>query len=190
MLPLHTPRLILRPFRAADAEALAAYRADPEVAKYQSWAPSFTVLDAVVLIADMGHIKLGQPGEWYQVAIEERATGVLVGDCAVCVSAGDERQAEIGFTVARPYQGQGFAGEAVGRLLDALFVEFNLHRIQAICDVDNHASAKLLARLGFRREGHMVEHIWFKGRWASEYFFALLRREWAEARAKKQETPP
>jgi RimJ/RimL family protein N-acetyltransferase len=180
MLPLHTPRLVLRPFQAADAEPFAAYRADPEVARYQSWDASYTIFDAIVFMADLARAVPGKPGEWYQVAIEERATGVLVGDCAFCVLAEDDRQAEIGFTVARPYQGQGLAGEAVGRLLEALFMEFNLHRIRAICDVENHASAKLLERLGFRREGHFVEHVWFKGQWASEYFFALLRHEWAE----------
>ncbi len=40
------------------------------------------------------------------------------------------------------------------------------------------ASYKLLERLGFRREAHLVENIWFKGAWGSEFHYALLEREW------------
>ncbi|MDQ5851525.1 MAG: GNAT family N-acetyltransferase, partial [Chloroflexota bacterium] len=42
----------------------------------------------------------------------------------------------------------------------------------------NTASMTLLERLGMRREGHVRERVWFKGRWSSEYWYALLRQEW------------
>jgi RimJ/RimL family protein N-acetyltransferase len=53
-----------------------------------------------------------------------------------------------------------------------------LHRIIAICDVENQASVRLLERLGMRREGHYIENYWFKGKWASEYLYAILADEW------------
>ncbi len=64
------------------------------------------------------------------------------------------------------------------RLLDYLFCELALHRVTATCDALNDASAKLLERVGMRREGHFIENIWFKGAWGSEYNYALLQREW------------
>jgi RimJ/RimL family protein N-acetyltransferase len=54
------------------------------------------------------------------------------------------------------------------------------HRVFATTDADNDAAARLFLRLGFRREAHFVEQVWFKGRWGSEFVFAMLRREWAE----------
>jgi RimJ/RimL family protein N-acetyltransferase len=51
----------------------------------------------------------------------------------------------------------------------------------AECDVDNIASWSLLDKLGFRREAHLVENIFFKGKYGSEYHYALLRREWRKA---------
>jgi RimJ/RimL family protein N-acetyltransferase len=57
-----------------------------------------------------------------------------------------------------------------------------MHRVTAVTDCDNAAAASLFHRLGFRREGHFVEHVWFKGRWGSEFLFALLRREWEACR--------
>jgi RimJ/RimL family protein N-acetyltransferase len=74
--------------------------------------------------------------------------------------------------------------EAARRLLDYLFETFGLHRVSAICDVENTASARVLERLGMRREGHFVESVWFKGRWGSEYGYALLRREWEQQHAR------
>jgi RimJ/RimL family protein N-acetyltransferase len=66
-------------------------------------------------------------------------------------------------------------------LLDYLFNELNLHRVIAECDVENIASYRLLERLGFRREAHLIENIWFKGAWGSEFHYAILEREWAKA---------
>jgi RimJ/RimL family protein N-acetyltransferase len=58
-----------------------------------------------------------------------------------------------------------------------------LHRVIAISDVENTASFRVLERLGFRREGHFVENLMFKGKWASEYHYAMLAREWENLRS-------
>jgi RimJ/RimL family protein N-acetyltransferase len=52
------------------------------------------------------------------------------------------------------------------------------HRVAAITDAENSPAAALFRGLGFRQEAHLVENLWFKGRWGSELVFALLRREW------------
>jgi RimJ/RimL family protein N-acetyltransferase len=68
----------------------------------------------------------------------------------------------------------------VSCLLGYLFGELHLHRVSAICDAENLASARLLERVGMRREGHFIENIWFKGAWGSEYSYAILQSEWSE----------
>ncbi len=178
MIILESERLRLRPFRDADLEAFAAYRSDPDVARYQSWTPPYSLSQAAAFLAQMKAAQPGVPGVWYQLAIECRERAGMIGDCAFQVLAADSRQAQIGFTLARGHQKQGFAAEAVQRLLDYLFGELGLHRVIAVCDVENLASARLLERVGMRREGNFVENIHFKGVWGSEYFYALLDREW------------
>lgn len=178
MLNLETNRLRLRSFQDSDVPHFSAYRSDPLVAKYQSWDTPFTRTQASQFIDEMKAVVPGTPGEWYQIAIELKNDQILIGDCAFHILADDHRQAEIGFTLARSFQGQGFAFEAVTRLFDYLFEELHLHRIQAICDVDNLASSRLLERLGLRREAHFIENIWFKGEWRSEYVYGLLQKEW------------
>ena len=90
----------------------------------------------------------------------------------------DHRQAEIGFTLSREYQGYGYATEAVSSILNYAFHTFDLHRIIAITDCENIASVALLERLGMRREGHFIQNIWFKGKWGDEYLYAMLKDEW------------
>jgi RimJ/RimL family protein N-acetyltransferase len=173
---LQTVRLTVRRFEHSDVDPFLTYRNDPEVSKYQSW-ESCTKQEAIDLVQEMEATEPGTPGEWFQFAIELKQTATLIGDCGLKTEA-DGRQAEIGFTFSRAYQGRGFASEAVARLLDYAFGELDLHRVYAITDQENAPSVALLERLGLRREGEFVENAWFKGRWSSEYLYAILRGEW------------
>jgi RimJ/RimL family protein N-acetyltransferase len=175
---IESERLILRSFLAEDASTFAAYRSDPLVAQYQGWDAPYSLELAQVFCAEMSRQPVGVPGEWCQLALELKAGGEMIGDVAFCILQEDGRQAEIGFTLSRRYQYQGYATEAVRQLLDYMFSDLQLHRVRANCDPDNTASARLLERVGMRREGHMLHSLWFKGRWASEYWYAILREEW------------
>ncbi len=99
-------------------------------------------------------------------------------DCALKINEHDELQAEIGYTLARAYQGKGIASEAVSRVLDYVFRTLGLHRVIAITDCENAASITLLERLGLCREGHFIQNVWFKGKWGDEYLYAILQEEW------------
>lgn len=178
MLTLESSRLRLRAFQESDLVAFAAYRSDPEIARYQSWNTPYSLAQAIAFWQAMQVAPLGTPGIWYQLAVERQAHPGIIGDCAFQILADDHRQAHIGFTFARQFQKQGYATETVHCLLNYLFGERRLHRVSAICDADNLASAKLLERVGMRREAHLIENIWFKGAWGNEYIYALLDREW------------
>jgi aminoglycoside 6'-N-acetyltransferase len=170
-----TERLVIRRFRAEDAEAFAAYRSDPDVARYQSWDTPVSLAEAADHIRRFAAADPGAPG-WFQYAVEHRAEGVLIGDVGVCL--GDNlMQAEIGFTFAPAYQGKGYATEAVRCVLARLFAS-GIHRVSAGCDARNTASARLLERVGFRREGLREEFTWIKGEWTDELLFGLLARDW------------
>ena len=173
-----TARLLARAFGPADVEAFVAYRADPDVARYQSWS-DYTREDGEAFVASLQGARPGVPGEWFQFALEERADGGLVGDLAMKVSADEPREAEVGFTLEPAQQGRGYGTEAVVGLLGYVFEELGLHRVVAVADALNAPSAALLERVGMRREAHFVENIFFKGAWGSELQFAILRREWS-----------
>lgn len=177
--PLETERLILRHFRDSDLEPFTAYRNDPEVYRYQGWKTPYFLEYATEFIAEMKEAAPGTEGRWFQSALERKADGIMIGDVAFFPMRG-KPQAYVGFTLARPFWGQGYAGESIRRLIDFLFSELDLHRLVADCDADNANSYRLLERLGFRRKAHHVESYWLGERWGDEYAYALLGREWRD----------
>jgi RimJ/RimL family protein N-acetyltransferase len=181
MLPLATERLVLRRLGDADAHALAAYRNDPEVARYQTW-ERCSLAEAKALITEYRNQAFGNPGEWIQAAIALRTTDQLIGDVAMKLQRHDPRQAVVGFTVARSHQRRGYAREILSAIFDYFFLVMGLHRVSADCDPRNMASWGLMESLGMRREAHHRRNFWSKGEWADEYIYAVLRDEWIEKR--------
>ncbi|WP_245593217.1 GNAT family N-acetyltransferase [Deinococcus frigens] len=171
-------RAALRHLRPGDAPALAAYRNDPDVARFQSWALPYALAQAEALIEAMHERTPGQPG-WTQLALVDANTEELLGDFAVNGAAsGEGAQAEIGFTLARHAQGGGLASEGLALLLAQLFGPQTMHRVYAHIDPRNAPAATLLSRAGFRHEGTALESYWHREEWADDALYGLLAREW------------
>jgi RimJ/RimL family protein N-acetyltransferase len=162
-----------------DLEDFYFYRSNPEVTKYQGF-DVFTIEQAEEFIKSQTDKKFGKPGEWVQYGIENRSTGKIIGDCAIKLHQHDIRIAEIGITITHAEQKKGYAKEALVGILNHLFSIEDFHRVVEIVDTENLASIQLLKSLGFRQEGHFIENIFFKGKWGSEYQFAMLEKEWKQ----------
>jgi len=184
--PITTDRLTLRVLDPADAEAVFAYRAEAEVSRYQSWVPA-SVAEIRTFIAGLAGIGPDTPGRWFQLGIVLRASGELIGDCGIHVSAREPREAEVGITVAPAFQRRGLASEALRALLGFLFDGLGKHRVYGSVDPRNAASLAMLERVGMRREAHFVESLWFKGEWADDVVCAMLEREWRHRGANARE---
>jgi RimJ/RimL family protein N-acetyltransferase len=179
---IQTDRLLLRRFRHADLDAFVAYRSDEDVARFQSWDDSYSMAEAERFLADDSDVVPGQPGRWLQIAIEERGTGNLCGDCAVRVTTEQPRTAELGVTLAPNHQNHGIASEAVTATLDWLFGEQDMHRVYAQTEDRNKAAHRLLEELGLRPEARLIEADWFDGEWTILRIYAVLKKEWLELR--------
>ena len=173
----NTPRLKIRNLRETDLEDFYLYRSNPDVTKYQGF-ETFNRDQAKTFIAEHLNKFLIVPGEWVQYAIENIQTGKLIGDCAIYLHQADSRIAEVGITISHVYQKQGYAREAMLGMMDYLFREKGIHRIVETVDAENEASIRLFKSLSFRQEAHFIENVFFKGKWGSEYQFAMLSREW------------
>lgn len=172
-----TPRLKLSRLAAGDAPAMFAYRSDPEVCRYQSFAPR-ALQDVEEFIRQLEPVPFDTPGAWFQLAIRNRESDLLIGDLGTHVMADDPRQVEIGFTLAPAQQGQGLATEAVSGLIGHLMGRGRKHRVFASVDPRNTRSLALLERVGLRKEAHFRESLWFKGEWADDVVYAILAAEW------------
>jgi aminoglycoside 6'-N-acetyltransferase len=179
---LRTARLVVRRFRPADVPTFAAYRSDPEVARYQSWDVPFSEEQAEQFVDGLSEDDPDTPGSWFQFAVAEADSGTHIGDVAAYVDADEPRQARVGVTLAADAQGRGYGAEALARFLDYLLVDRGKHRVTADCDARNVGSAKLLDRVGMRREAHHLRSSWWKGEWTDEYVYAVLADDWRARR--------
>jgi [ribosomal protein S5]-alanine N-acetyltransferase len=176
-LSIITNRLIIRNLVITDLDNFHQYRSNPEVTKYQGF-DVMTKEACANFINSQLEKQFGKAGEWVQYAIENKETKQLIGDCAIKLDQDDIRLAEVGMTISDLHQKKGYAKEALTGILDWLFETQNIHRVTEIVDAENVASIHLLKSLNFKQEGHFKENIFFKGKWGSEFQFALLKREW------------
>ena len=177
ILNIQTTRLNIRHLEITDLSDFHIYRSNPEVTKYQGF-DIMTIEQAEEFIKDNSTKHFGKAGEWVQYGIENRVTKQLVGDCAIKLDQYETRIAEIGITISHLEQKKGFAKEVLLRILTFLFDTKKIHRVVEIVDAENTASINLLKGLGFKQEGHFIENIFFKGKWGSEFQYAMLKREW------------
>lgn len=172
LLPRPGDRIALRRLREDDFERFQAYRADPEVGSYQGWTP-MTEDKALAFLAWMRTAPFGTPGKWFQLAIAEPATDLLIGDIGLCVSA-DSSECELGFTLAAGEHGKGLASEAVREVLPLVFEHTKVGRVFSIADVRNVAAVNLLQRVGMTLS-ETVDAV-FRGEPCREHVFVIDRR--------------
>lgn len=148
-ITLTTERLLLRPFRAEDIDAYAAFCADPEVMHFLGDRGVLARDDAWRQMAMMvGHWELRGYGLW---ALEERATGLFIGRAGLHYPEGWP-EPEIGWALARAFWGKGYAHEAARAAMTYAFRNLGWTRVMSLIDPANTRSIRLAERLGERYE--------------------------------------
>jgi RimJ/RimL family protein N-acetyltransferase len=176
--PIRTARLLLRPFTRADVEDVWAYQRRPEVARYMSWEPR-TLAQTEAAVAQMAREdRLAGEGDCLSLAVVRADDDRVVGQVELVWHSTTSRQGEVGYVFNPDHHGQGLATEAARELLRLGFDGLGLHRIVGRCHAENRASARLLERLGMRKEAHFVDNELIKGAWRSQLVYAVLAPEW------------
>lgn len=181
--PIETARLRLRPFTRGDVDAVFAYRQREDVARYLFDEPMSRESCAEAVQARVGQIGFERDGDKIFLAVERIDNLAMIGEVSLILRSLEARQAELGYIFNPDFHGFGYATEAGGALLALGFEGAGMHRIYARCDARNVASAKVMERLGMRREAHFREHVLVKGAWDEELIYAMLEDEWRARRA-------
>lgn len=171
-----TPRLTLRPPRSADAAAILELHADPEAMRYWNTPPWTTLGQARAWLERAA--RAAAADEALTLLLEDRAGAEILGTCSLFNWLPGCRRAEIGYMLARPAWGRGLMREALEGLLDWSFAALDLNRVEADVDPRNGASAGLLKRLGFQREGLLRQRWIVAGEISDTAFYGLLRSQW------------
>jgi RimJ/RimL family protein N-acetyltransferase len=182
--PISTERLLLRAYGSSDLDALIPIRSHPEVARFTYWEPQTPEQVRRTLELRTTLTALRAPGDALALAVVHRDTGELVGDVSLTWPDDEHAQAELGYLVDPRHQGRGYATEACRPMLEIAFDHVGFHRVFGRLEARNVASARVLEKLGMRREALLIENEWVKGEWQSELVYALLDHEWRGARAR------
>jgi RimJ/RimL family protein N-acetyltransferase len=179
--PIETKRLLLRPYRETDYDALLGLQTREDVTRYLLYDVKTPEQVRESLALRMMLPPLDADGQAVTLAVELLDSGQVIGDVTLFRVSTEQEQGEIGFVFHPDFHGRGYAGEAAKALLDAAFDDLGMHRVIGRCDVRNAASAALMERLGMRKEAHFVRNEYLKGEWTDELVFALLTEEWPPA---------
>lgn len=148
MSVLYTKRLILRPFKVTDAEAMFKnWTYDERVAKYCRWHPH-TSVDMTKQLLKM-YLNEAENGFEYRWGIELQATNELIGAIDVVDITDDGKTAIIGYVLSFNQWNKGFATEALKRIILELF-ENGVETIKADHHIDNVASGRVMEKCGMK----------------------------------------
>lgn len=148
-LEIETTRLWLRKPRQEYAEAIFRnYAQDIEVTRFLTWRPHQNLDDTHAAIDFL--LAGWQSGREFSWNIFSKDDNELIG----AISArNDETSYILGYVLARSSWNLGFMTEAVNAVAEWAFAEPNVTRVWAVCDVENVASARVLEKASFQREG-------------------------------------
>jgi RimJ/RimL family protein N-acetyltransferase len=173
---LHTDRLRLRPFTDADADALFALHSNTYVLRYWDSPPWSEPSRAEGFIETC--LRIEEEGTGARLAIDRRSDGAFLGWCGLTSWNPTYRSASLGYVLGEAAWGHGYATEAAGALLRWGYDTLALNRVQAEADTRNAASARVLEKLGFVREGTLREDCVVLGEVSDSWVYGLLEREW------------
>jgi len=169
-LEFTTERLTIRPFQSTDLQDVFAIYNDEDTCKFllhNKWTQEdmqerFNKKLANSVLSKESKLSLA-------VIYETK----VVGDLSVWYTDMKDT-VEIGYGFSNEVAGKGLATEAVSTLVNKLFSEFNVHRIQANLDARNTASQKLCERIGMRKEAHFIQNYWNKNEWTDSFVYGML----------------
>ena len=178
-----TPQEVtLRPAAPRDAEILRQWRAEPTVRRFQP----LNELPTAQLRADVASQRIadlyrgrGEKFQWI-VQVDSHAAGWIT----LVVSNWEHGLAEVGYALSTSFQNRGVMTEALQILLEDLFQNTLLERIEARCAVENYGSQRVLEKTGFLKEGRLKGYFKLRGRRIDNYLYALLRDDYLEMRRR------
>jgi RimJ/RimL family protein N-acetyltransferase len=173
---LHTARLRLRAFEDADANDLFALQSSARILRYWDSPPWTERSRAEAFITACRRME--QEGTGARLAVDRVSDGAFIGWCTLNSWNPDFRSASLGYCYDEAAWGRGYATEAARALLGWAFDTLDLNRVQAEADTRNVASARVLEKLGFVREGTLREDCVVNGDVSDSWVYGLLRREW------------
>jgi len=176
-----TERLILRPVTDDDALGAFLYASNPNMTRLTLFETHQTIDDSRWFVNDYRHSRyVNKEPDPIAIVIKSDPAPIMVGALGAHWVSQPNGTMEFGYSIAEPYWGRGFVAEAARAVIQFVFTEYAVERLQARVFVGNDASDRVLEKLGFTREGVLRSLVLRRGRWWDIAMWSLLRSEWEE----------
>ena len=181
---LVAPGIEMKLLEAGDAKPLY-FLADKNRARLRQWLPWVDqttspedVRSFILRVLDQFYANLGpQTGIWVD--------GALSGSIGCHPIDWTNRNCSLGYWVDRAQEGKGIITRCCASLLDYLFQELGLHRVEIRCGTENSRSCAIPQRLGFSREGVSREAEWVTDHWVDLVVWGILEDDWRRVRRSR-----
>lgn len=179
MVGFETERMFIRDVRASDADAFYRHMRRERYWRDLLIGPPTPECVAAIMNRCLRNQAQNPRTNYFLAAVDKRSDQ-LVGEAGLYVRDIRGRQGEIGWSVGSSHIGQGLATEIGGATLRYAFCVLGLRRVIAKCSVENHASRRIMAKLGMREEGAPRENALARGEWRRFVQCSILSSDWAE----------
>lgn len=181
---LETQRLVLRRFTLEDAQAMYDHWAsDPEVTKFLTWPAHSSPEVTKTVLTDW--VQSYEKENYYQWAIVPKELGQPIGSIAVVEQDDRVCKAHIGYCIGKNWWHCGYMSEALKAVLDYLFSQVGLLRVEARHDPRNPHSGGVMKKCGMKFEGTLRQSDWNNQGICDASWYAMLRSEWEAAQEGK-----
>ncbi|AEA45836.1 GNAT family N-acetyltransferase [Fluviicola taffensis] len=175
-LILKTNRLVLLELNLADIDKIHTLHSLPETDEFNTMGIPENREVTEKIVTDWLNIQKQESPDRYTFKIECDTDFVgLIGLKNTVIS--NYRTAEVWYKLHKDFWGNGYATEAVTRILEFCFSELNLHRVESGCAIENIGSIRVLEKVGMIREGRKRKKLPIRGEWKDNYFYAILEED-------------
>ncbi len=176
---LETERLILRPLDANDVADVFLYACNPNVTRHTLFATHETIDDTLSFLRDyrLSRYANAEPDP-LGLVLRNDPTRCVIGAIGCHWVSRADGVMEMGYALAEPYWGRGLIAEAGRAMIDFVFRDYPIERLQARVFDGNDSSGRVAVKLGMKHEGTLRSFLMVKGKRRDVHMYAILRKEW------------
>ncbi|POO02137.1 FkbH domain containing protein [Trema orientale] len=165
---MDSSRISLRPFKLTDVDDFLKWASDDRVTRYLRWN---TITSKEEAMAYIDKVAIHHPWRW-TICLDDHSVGYV----SIKPESGDDKcRAHVSYAVGADYWGQGIVTLAIKVAISLVFKEFpDLVRLEALVEVENRASQRVLEKVGFLKEGLLRKYGFCKGEIRDMFIYSFL----------------
>ena len=177
---IKTMRLILRKLELADAEMMFRnWTSDNEVTRFLRWDSHKTIDDTINMIQNWIDNYQSDSTYYWGIYLKD---GEMIGSIGITIASEYDCKAELGYKIGSRWWNQGYTSEAAQAVIDYMFENTDVERIDSYNAVNNSASSKVMEKVGMSNEGLLRHYYRIRDGFQDCTLYAIIRDEWKQTK--------